>query len=76
LKKFIIIKRPLADDDCGQLISYGISYYDGRKNVEIHDITSDKKQINFIAKLFNKEQPEPIHIMEILENYLIDFTDF
>ncbi|MBQ9673440.1 MAG: hypothetical protein IJV39_02320 [Ruminococcus sp.] len=56
--------------------SYGLAYIDNGIKVTINDITPEREKIEFIAEVFNREQPEPIHIEEILENFLMNFTDF
>jgi hypothetical protein len=76
LNNFIILKKQIEDDKSNSLTSYGIGYFNGANFIEINDITCDENLINMISEVFNTEQPDPIHIMDILENFLIDFTGF
>ena len=57
-------------------LSYGIRCNNYEEVLEIKDITSEIEKIDFIVEKFNREQPEEQHIYDIIENYLIDFTDF
>lgn len=44
--------------------------------LQLEDITTEWDQIEYIINAFNTHLPEEVHIYDILENYLLDFTDF
>lgn len=75
LKNFTTIKETVTVDGETHL-SYGIRCNNYEEVLEIKDITSEKEKIDFIVEQFNREKPEEQHIYDIIENYLIDFTDF
>ena len=75
LKNFTVINEEVTVDGESHL-SYGIRCNNYEEVLEIKDITSEKDKIDFIVEQFNREQPEQMHIHDIIENYLIDFTDF
>ncbi len=75
MNNFAVIEEKISENG-EEHLSYGISfpYEDGMR--EIRNITVDKEKIDFIVAAFNKEQPQAMQIDDILENYLLDFTDF
>jgi hypothetical protein len=56
--------------------TFGLTASDGDTHLQIDDITTDREKIEFIVTTFNTEQPELVHLEEILENYLLDLNSF
>lgn len=71
-----ITEKTTTDDEGEQCTTFGIEYSTHHLHRVIHDITLCKNTAEYIVNSFNEHQPEPVHIMEILENFLLDFTDF
>ncbi len=46
--------------------TYGITY--GKNSVD--DVSTDKASVEELVELFNKENLDPIHLMNVLEDFL------
>ena len=56
--------------------TYGLVAVYNDVRLKIEDITTDREKIEYIAATLNAEQPELVHLEEILENFLLDFNGF
>lgn len=71
--KFALIKETSNN---GGMVQYGIRCIYPSGEIIINDITTEKDTAKEIVETFNREQPEMIHIYDIIENHLIDFKGF
>ena len=66
---YVYLSDNRRDRDC-----YGIAYKTDKGEITvIEDITSDKKSIERLVNVFNRESLDPIHLDQAVEDYLIDF---
>lgn len=75
MNNFTLISKKYSEKE-GEKDSYGILCNCYESKLIIEDITTEWDQIEYILNSFNKELPDEIHIFDILENYLLDFTEF
>jgi hypothetical protein len=75
MNNFTLISKKQTNEK-GDFESYGIRCNCFESNLAIEDITTERDQIEYIINAFNIHLPEEVHIYDILENYLLDFTDF
>ena len=75
MNNFTLISKKQSNEE-GDFESYGIWCNCFDSNLVIEDITTEWDQIEYIFNAFNTHLPEEVHIYDILENYLLDFTDF
>ena len=63
------IEEPCSQAACG--ITYGISVTAaGKPPLLLHDLTPDPKLITHLTEIFNRTQPDPIHLQELVEDAL------
>ena len=56
-------------------ISYGISLIsNGVVVCIIHDISHDREEVEALIRLYNKEDLDPVHLDQAVEDFLIDRT--
>ena len=75
MNNFTLISKKQSNEE-GDFETYGIRCNCFESHLVIEDITTEWDQINYILNAFNTFMPEEVHIYDILENYLLDFTDF
>lgn len=75
MNNFTLISKKQSNEE-GDFESYGIRCNCFESKLAIEDITTEWDQIEYIINTFNIHLPEEVHIYDILENYLLDFTDF
>lgn len=75
MNNFTLISKKQSNEE-GDFESYGIRCNCFESHLVIEDITTEWDQIDYILNAFNTFMPEEVHIYDILENYLLDFTDF
>ena len=73
--KYSVFVEMLKNEDSVAYTAYGIvvcSMEDNeRKEVlKISDVSSDKSRVEELVDLCNKEQLEPIHIYDVIEDFL------
>lgn len=71
---FTVIREDFNKED--KTYNFGIKCVYPDEEVVISDITNIKENADYIAETFNAEQPEKVHIFDIIENYLLDFNGF
>ena len=64
-----INKSFVTDEDGVKHETYGISFDD--KN--IYDISTEKDKVEKLIKLCNENDASPLHINDIIEDFLVDF---
>lgn len=75
MNNFTLISKKQSNEE-GDFETYGIRCNCFESHLVIEDITTEWDQIDYILNTFNTFMPEEVHIYDILENYLLDFTDF
>lgn len=75
MNNFTLISKKQSNEE-GDFETYGIRCNCFESHLVIEDITTEWDQIDYILNVFNTFMPEEVHIYDILENYLLDFTDF
>lgn len=75
MNNFTLISKKQSNEE-GDFETYGIRCNCFESHLVIEDITTEWDQIDYILNAFNTFIPEEVHIYDILENYLLDFTDF
>lgn len=75
MNNFTLISKKQSNEE-GDFETYGIRCNCFESHLVIEDITTEWDQIDYILNAFNTFMPEEVHIYDILENYLLDFTDF
>lgn len=59
----------ITDENGTKHDTYGISYADK----EIKDISTEKKKVEKLVSLCNNLSLSPIHINDVIEDFLVDF---
>jgi len=71
--KYSIVESTVSFNDL-PLITYGIAVHDTSSSEDIiaciSDITFDKKSLEQIVDLCNREKLSPIHLNDVVEDYL------
>ena len=72
---YIPVKQRLSSPDLGYYISYGIRVRLVRKAyckdlAFVSDVSTDPRFISHLSRLFTKEQLDPIHLPDVLEDLL------
>ena len=75
MNNFTLISKKQSNEE-GDFETYGIRCNCFESHLVIEDKTTEWDQIDYILNAFNTFMPEEVHIYDILENYLLDFTDF
>lgn len=68
-KMYNVNHSTIIDEDGAKRDTYGISY----DNKNIKDISTDKNKIEELVTLCNSLSLSPIHINDIIEDFLVDF---
>jgi hypothetical protein len=59
-------------EDIGIKEVYGIEIKSGGAREKIDDISANKKIVTSFLFVLNKEQCSPIHLMDVVEDFLVD----
>ena len=59
----------IIDENGAKRDTYGISY----DSIEIKDISTEKRKIEELVTLCNSLSLSPIHIKDVIEDFLVDF---
>ena len=62
----------MIHEETGSYIGYGISY--GEQTVS--DISVDRVKIEFLIERMNTHELSPLHMMDIIEDFLAEDSDF
>ncbi len=74
-----IVKETINQPPLGKYIAYGVSVCSQQKNsckeiVYISDVFTDINMAQKFVELCNKEQLDPVHLPELIEDMLISAT--
>ena len=70
--KYELIITTNVHEEIGSYIGYGIRY--GEHTVT--DISVDKTKIEFLIERMNSNELSPLHMMDIIEDFLAEDSDF
>ena len=70
-----IFVEDLKNEDFGAYTAYGIVVCSMENNqrkevLRVSDVSTDKEIVENLIDLFNKEQLEPVHIYDVIEDFL------
>ena len=74
MNKFLVNKEIINNEE--DKYTYGIVCKYPDEEIVINDVTTEPGKAQHIVDVFNREQPEKVHIYDILENYLLDYVSF
>ena len=66
-----LIEESILDEDNIAYISYGVRYTED--DIKISDITLNKESMLSFIALINRENLQPIHLKDVVEDYLQEF---
>lgn len=71
MASYAIVKEEHCTDELGYYISYGIAVSKpDRETYTIHDVFLSESDARKYVKLFNDEQLAPVHLDQVIEEYL------
>lgn len=73
--RYLLIEGGFCLPDIGTYHSYGLKVVAGKEDAEttlltVPDISTDKAFVASLAETFAREQPEPVHLPDLLEDVL------
>ena len=66
---YVINQSTITDENGQQHTTYGISYND----TTVKDISINKAKVENLISLCNKLDLSPIHIYDVIDDFLVDF---
>lgn len=73
---YSVVKERIFSDTLGEYTAYGIRVTHNGTDVDlISDISTDPKKADQLAKLCTDGQLDPIHIPDVIEDFLVDFNE-
>ena len=71
---YTVFSQKLSDRDLGSYTGWGIEgrEEDGTPAGRVEDLTEDREFALLVAAALNREQAEPVHLRDILEDLLAD----
>lgn len=70
LWNYALVEGEFEHPDIGSYTSYGLQVPTPQGVVVLHDISPDRGFVEQLLGLFNSQQLEPIHLQEVVENFL------
>lgn len=72
--RYTVFSEALYDRDLGSYTGWGIEgrEEDGSPAGRVEDLTEDREFALLVAAALNREQAEPVHLRDILEDLLAD----
>ena len=70
--KYELITTTVFHEEIGSYVGYGIRY--GQHTVT--DISVDRAKIEILIELMNSNELSPLHMMDIIEDFLAEDSDF
>ena len=70
--RYSVFSQELCSRELGTYIGWGIQgrEEDGREAGRVEDLTEDREFAELVAAALNREQAEPVHLRDILEDLL------
>lgn len=59
----------MFNEDIGHYTSYGIALKG--TDIGVKDISTNKKEVEYLVKLLNKNQADPIHLKDIVQDFIV-----
>lgn len=66
---YVLNEKTIPNDNNQEIKSYGISY----EGIIIEDISTNKEKIEKLIILSNELDLSPIHIYDVIDDFLVDF---
>ena len=71
LLNYSIVRENFHTDELGDYTSYGINVSGGgTAPFTVHDVFLNKHDAEHYVDLFNREQLEPVHLEQVIDEYL------
>lgn len=75
MSRYEIFTEELDNPSIGKYTAYGIAVYEmvnkNRKElIRVSDVSTDKNAVENLIELFNKECLDPVHIYDVIEDFL------
>ena len=71
--KYKTVREKLNSDELGSYVTYGIIIYKNKELLKyISDVSTIKRDVQDLVRRCNEEQLDPIHIEEVISDYLAD----
>ena len=71
-----VVKETETSEILGEYITYGIKVTRNESLIElISDVSTDREKAERLASLCNDGQLHPIHIRDIIEDFLVDLDE-
>ena len=76
LYKYQMFAERLNNPDIGNYTAFGIAVYSSvdnnpKKLMNISDISTEKKLVEDLCELCNREQLEPVHVFDVIEDSIL-----
>ena len=69
------VRQELRADELGTYVTYGIRVSsDGQQLTFVSDVSTDEQAARHLAELCTSEQLDPIHLNDVIEDFLVDLT--
>ena len=69
---YIINETKIKNENNKEISTYGITYIN-KPNMVISDISINKKKVENLVELCNKNNLSPLHLMDVIDDFLVDF---
>lgn len=74
--RYVEFEETLWSEEVGFYIGYGIKVVEnGKEMLKISDVSTDKDAVKALAEKCNKGCLDPIHLFDVIEDYLADPYD-
>ena len=71
--RYKTVREKRNSDELGSYVTYGIIIYKNKKLLKyISDVSNIKRDVQDLVRRCNEEQLDPIHIEEVVDDYLTD----
>lgn len=68
--RYEVVERRLHTPELGAYVAYGLRTLTREGEVELSDVSPDRRFVEQLAELFNERQLEPVHLTEAVQNFL------
>ncbi len=76
MTEYRLFKQSAYHRAVGFYDTFGISVFvDGELTRIVRDISADREKVERLARLFNEEQLDPVHLTQAVEDFLYDLCD-
>ena len=69
------VRQELRSDELGEYVTYGIRASSNEQQIAfVSDVSTDKQAVQHLAELCTSDQLDPIHLNDIVEDFLMEVT--